>query len=115
MDECLTEDSTSAIDSYSLSKLDSPFWNISKKIFEKSEHILDYTSIPFAANVSVENSKNLVSKVLLVGLALLLVVATAGGNLLVLIAFSSEKHLRTITNYFICSLAAADLSVCNSF
>lgn len=36
---------------------------------------------------------------------------TAGGNLLVLISFRINKQLRTVTNYFLLSLAVADITI----
>lgn len=41
----------------------------------------------------------------------LLAVLTIGGNLLVIIAFRIDKQLQTITNYFLLSLAVADLAI----
>jgi len=41
----------------------------------------------------------------------LLVIATVGGNLLVLLSFRIEKRLQTVSNYFLLSLAVADLMI----
>ncbi|XP_064623996.1 muscarinic acetylcholine receptor M1-like isoform X2 [Lineus longissimus] len=43
--------------------------------------------------------------------AAILAIATTGGNLLVLIAFKVEKQLQTVSNYFLLSLAVADLTI----
>ncbi|XP_071080029.1 muscarinic acetylcholine receptor M1-like [Haliotis cracherodii] len=40
-----------------------------------------------------------------------LCVLTAGGNLLVIIAFKVEKQLQTVSNYFLLSLAVADFTI----
>lgn len=44
-------------------------------------------------------------------LALLLVVCTAAGNILVCLAITWEKRLQNVTNYFLMSLAITDLMV----
>lgn len=44
-------------------------------------------------------------------LALALVVATAGGNILVCLAITWERRLQNVTNYFLMSLAITDLMV----
>ncbi|CAG5132646.1 unnamed protein product [Candidula unifasciata] len=41
----------------------------------------------------------------------LLSVLTAGGNLLVIVAFKLDKNLQTVSNYFLLSLAVADLTI----
>lgn len=60
----------------------------------------------------LDESIQIIRRYFFIGIAVILVALTIGGNLLVLIAFVSEIHLRTITNYFICSLAVTDLMVC---
>ena len=50
-------------------------------------------------------------KILLVCVASLLAVVTGGGNVLVIQAFRINKQLRTISNYFLLSLAIADLTI----
>ena len=44
-------------------------------------------------------------------LALLLVLATAAGNILVCLAITWERRLQNVTNYFLMSLAITDLMV----
>lgn len=44
-------------------------------------------------------------------LALVLVVGTAGGNILVCLAITWERRLQNVTNYFLMSLAITDLMV----
>ena len=39
------------------------------------------------------------------------VIVTIGGNFLVLISFKFEKKIRTVSNYYIFSLALADMGV----
>ncbi|CAG5120663.1 unnamed protein product, partial [Candidula unifasciata] len=41
----------------------------------------------------------------------LLSVLTAGGNLMVIVAFKLDKNLQTVSNYFLLSLAVADLTI----
>lgn len=41
----------------------------------------------------------------------MLSVLTAGGNLLVIVAFKLDKNLQTVSNYFLLSLAVADLTI----
>ncbi|TRY78937.1 hypothetical protein TCAL_01728 [Tigriopus californicus] len=52
------------------------------------------------------------NQVVLIGAsATLLSVATILGNLLVLVSFKMDKRLQTISNYFLCSLAVADIII----
>uniref|UniRef100_A0A2C9JZ82 G-protein coupled receptors family 1 profile domain-containing protein n=1 Tax=Biomphalaria glabrata TaxID=6526 RepID=A0A2C9JZ82_BIOGL len=51
-------------------------------------------------------------EILLISLVVsLLSFLTAGGNLLVIVAFKLDKQLQTVSNYFLLSLAVADLTI----
>ena len=43
--------------------------------------------------------------------AAILAVITAGGNLLVVISYRMDRHLQTVTNYFLLSLSVADFTI----
>ena len=43
--------------------------------------------------------------------AAILSVVTAGGNLLVVISYQMDRHLQTVTNYFLLSLSVADFTI----
>ena len=49
--------------------------------------------------------------VLIWSIASILIVLTVGGNLLVIISFKLERRLQTVSNYFLLSLAVADLLI----
>lgn len=49
--------------------------------------------------------------VLIWSVAGILIVLTVGGNLLVIISFKLERQLQTVSNYFLLSLAVADLLI----
>jgi hypothetical protein len=50
-------------------------------------------------------------KIIIIFIAILLALITGVGNLLVVQAFRINKQLRTISNYFLLSLAIADLTI----
>jgi muscarinic acetylcholine receptor M3 len=54
---------------------------------------------------------NTTETILIVLIAGLLALLTIGGNVLVMLSFKVDKQLRTITNYFLLSLAVADLII----
>lgn len=60
----------------------------------------------FTSNANIEKSSNYWAL-----LALILVVGTACGNILVCLAIYYEKRLQNVTNYFLASLALTDLMV----
>lgn len=52
-----------------------------------------------------------VGDVLICVVAAVLSVVTAGGNLLVVISYQMDRHLQTVTNYFLLSLSVADFTI----
>ncbi|XP_076442821.1 muscarinic acetylcholine receptor M1-like [Babylonia areolata] len=52
-----------------------------------------------------------VQVVLICIVVVILAILTAGGNLLVIVAFRLDKTLQTVSNYFLLSLAVADLTI----
>ncbi|KAH0630782.1 hypothetical protein JD844_003982 [Phrynosoma platyrhinos] len=70
------------------------------------------TSDPFNASVGVEvPRKSLGEKNWPALLILIIILLTIGGNILVIMAVSLEKKLQNATNYFLMSLAVADMLV----
>jgi len=43
--------------------------------------------------------------------AAVLSIVTAGGNLLVVISYQMDRHLQTVSNYFLLSLSVADFTI----
>lgn len=71
-------------------------------------------SQPIAAPLEANSSRPEASEVQLKWAALLIVmviIPTIGGNILVILAVSLERKLQNATNYFLMSLAVADLLV----
>lgn len=68
-------------------------------------------SINSSRGESVRIQKTLAEILSVSIVVVLLAVLTIGGNLLVIIAFRIDKQLQTITNYFLLSLAVADLAI----
>lgn len=71
-------------------------------------------SQPFMAPLEANSSQSEESGVQLKWAALLIImviIPTIGGNILVILAVSLEKKLQNATNYFLMSLAVADLLV----
>jgi hypothetical protein len=61
---------------------------------------------------SASDSDRSVGEIIVISVvAAILAMVTAGGNLLVLVAFKVEKQLQTVSNYFLLSLAVADLTI----
>ncbi len=78
-------------------------WNMSDSSSNKTN------GSGFTKTTNLEDRRGL-PEVLCIGLALTLVILfTIGGNLLVCIVIRTNRKLRTCTNYFIASLATADL------
>lgn len=84
--------------------------------------VTEYTTISFfnistiIANTTDGLENERIKKSLLEIISVSIIVAllaafTIGGNLLVIIAFRIDKQLQTITNYFLLSLAVADLAI----
>ncbi|KAL8611172.1 hypothetical protein ACOMHN_064462 [Nucella lapillus] len=73
------------------------------------------TNASFLGNVSsAEDSSpehSMVHVVLICVVVVILSLLTSGGNLLVIIAFRLDKTLQTVSNYFLLSLAVADLAI----
>ena len=69
------------------------------------------SSLTNASNTSAILVEKLLPKILLGCLLSSLSIFTVCGNILVLYALRTEKHLRTVSNLFILSLAVADLAV----
>lgn len=62
--------------------------------------------------VTSGNVDRAAAKMVLISIVVsLLAVLTAGGNLLVIVAFKLDKQLQTVSNYFLLSLAVADLTI----
>lgn len=64
--------------------------------------------IPHAAE---NHGKTLAEIIAIATLCAILSILTIGGNLLVIIAFKMDKQLQTISNYFLLSLAVADMTI----
>ena len=77
-------------------------------LYNITDHVINCTN--FSSAISSEEEydyKNPLLGVLLVTFAMI----TICGNILVMIAVARERYLRTVTNYFIVSLAIADLII----
>ena len=70
-----------------------------------------YQNFTNCANVIEENFEFYAYHPVLGILLTLFAIITIGGNLLVMIVVARERYLRTVTNYFIVSLALADLII----
>nr|XP_011425897.2 LOW QUALITY PROTEIN: muscarinic acetylcholine receptor M1 [Crassostrea gigas] len=62
-------------------------------------------------HVSDKQEKSLAKIIAISILCAVLSILTIGGNLLVIIAFKMDKQLQTISNYFLLSLAVADMTI----
>jgi len=49
--------------------------------------------------------------VVICAVAAVLSVVTAGGNLLVIVSYQMDRHLQTVSNYFLLSLSVADFTI----
>jgi len=81
----------------------------------ESESLIEFAPyVPAWPNVSStsdrEPLKSLGDAVICVVAAILSVV-TAGGNLLVVISYRMDRHLQTVSNYFLLSLSLADFTI----
>ncbi|XP_061173084.1 muscarinic acetylcholine receptor M5-like [Saccostrea echinata] len=63
------------------------------------------------SNVATKPGKSLAEIIVIALLCAILSILTIGGNLLVIIAFKMDKQLQTISNYFLLSLAVADMTI----
>ncbi|XP_078524305.1 5-hydroxytryptamine receptor 2B [Lissotriton helveticus] len=79
-----------------------------------SRYILQLTEMPYTVmvqNASTKTQDQLPEKQWAALLILMVIIPTIGGNILVILAVSLEKKLQNATNYFLMSLAVADLLV----
>ncbi|KAJ1087252.1 hypothetical protein NDU88_000434 [Pleurodeles waltl] len=79
-----------------------------------SRYILQLTEMPYTVmvqNASTRTQDQLPEKQWAALLILMIIIPTIGGNILVILAVSLEKKLQNATNYFLMSLAVADLLV----
>nr|XP_033814146.1 5-hydroxytryptamine receptor 2B isoform X2 [Geotrypetes seraphini] len=74
-----------------------------------SESVIQRTTMP--GHLSTANEPNMTEKKWAALLILMVIIPTIGGNILVILAVSLEKKLQNATNYFLMSLAVADLLV----
>ena len=90
------------------------FAEILLKNDQNSSEIVNYNNTTIY--IQIENINNdkfnwNIWKIILIFIATLLALITGFGNLLVIQAFRINKQLRTISNYFLLSLAVADLTI----
>lgn len=74
--------------------------------------LLNYSDLSNSSLFNHTEPEHTVAEIVIISILVsILSVATAGGNLLVIIAFKLDKQLQTITNYFLLSLAVADFAI----
>lgn len=76
-----------------------------------SEHNMCVVFNNCTSVIEKTSSAALYKTILIIVGGTILSVLTTGGNLLVLISFRVNKQLRTVTNYFLLSLAIADFTI----
>jgi len=79
-----------------------------------TEQLSVYEDFSAWSNASVPDNHLFLSSVggaVICVVAAFLSVVTAGGNLLVVISYRMDRHLQTVTNYFLLSLSVADFTI----
>lgn len=93
-------------------------WEMTTAITPFSLDLLNASSAINSSNGNISTSSSshkarfeLTEMVLIAFISGLLSVITVGGNVMVMVSFKIDKQLQTISNYFLFSLAVADVTV----